>query len=314
LSKVMLGDLLEGMPVRTQAVCKSMKLLPFKNKPGNYLALTVSDRTASLEAKVFTNAEEQAARIAENSVVTIVGKCDAYQGNPQLVLDTVEPWLEPIDPADFLPTYPGDVAALEVQLDKWIASIQHPELSLLLHTIFADPDIRTRYCAAPAAKGMHSAYLHGLLEHVVRQAALADAACQCYPLADRDMVLAGVLLHDIGKINEFAWQLAIDYTDLGRLEGHCVNGDRLVDQFARELQIDQHLALRLRHLILSHHGQAEYGAPVLPQTLEAVILHAVDNLEAKATHCIEMLTSGDTSKAWTEYDRIESRYWYRGVK
>jgi 3'-5' exoribonuclease len=312
MAKQMLAELCEGQAVRTPALVKSRKLLPFKNKPGQFLALTVTDRSGSLEAKAFNNAEELAARATEGTVVLLAGRCEAYNGALSLVLDGVEAWTEPVDPADFVPAYTGDVAALEAQLDALIASLTEPDVAALVRAIFADPDIRRKYTQAPAAKGMHGAYLHGLLEHVTRQAALADTACRCYPQARRDLVIAGVLLHDIGKINEFSWTLGIDYTDLGRLEGHCVNGDRIVEHYARELQIDQHTALLLRHLILSHHGQAEFGAPVVPQTLEAVILHAVDNLEAKATHCIEMLATGDPTRPWSDYDRIEGRYWYRG--
>ncbi len=312
MAKQMLGELSEGQAVRTAAFVKSHKLLPFKNKPGVFLALTVSDRSGTVEAKAFTNAEEFAARAQDGTVVLLVGRCESYQGAVSLVLDSVETWAEPLDPADFVPAYAGDVAVLEAKLDALVASLTDPDLGALVRAIFSDPEIRPKYLQAPAAKGMHGAYLHGLLEHVVRQAELADAACRCYPQARRDLVIAGVLLHDIGKINEFSWSLGIDYTDLGRLEGHCVNGDRIVEHYARELGTDLHTALLLRHLILSHHGQAEFGAPVIPQILEAVILHAVDNLEAKATHCIEMLATGDPNRTWSDYDRIEGRFWYKG--
>ncbi|HOF88318.1 MAG TPA: HD domain-containing protein, partial [Armatimonadota bacterium] len=179
--------------------------------------------------------------------------------------------------------------------------------------IFADPEIRRKYCEAPAARGVHGAYLHGLLEHVVRQAELAETAARCYPRVDRDLLLAGVLLHDIGKIEEFDWaHLAIEYSTIGNLHGHIVIGDRLVYEWARGLRISDEVTTRLRHLILSHHGTGEFGAPVVPKMLEAVILHAVDNLEAKATHCLEMLRGGNPEHAWTEWDRIEGRLWYRG--
>jgi len=212
-----------------------------------------------------------------------------------------------------MPAYAGEVAVLESKLDGLIASIGHPDLSLLIRTIFSEPDIRRRYCEAPAGKGVHGAYLHGLLEHVVRQAELAETACRCYPRADRDLVIAGVLLHDIGKIDEYSWELAIDITPRGRLLGHAVIGDLLVYERGRELGIGEEIATRLRHLILSHHGTRDFGAVVLPHTLEAVILHAVDNLEAKATHCIDMLQTGDAALPWSDYDRIEGHVWYRGT-
>jgi len=313
MSKTMLVDLTDGMAVKTLACLIQKKLLPFKSKNGHFLALTLADRTATLEAKVFNNGEEIDGRVAEGSVVSITGKAETYQGNLQLNLDAVEPWDGPVDKADFMPAYAGDVAALEAKLDGLIASITHPDLSSLLRTIFSEPELRRRYCEAPAGKGVHGAYLHGLLEHVVRQAELAEAACRCYPQAHRDLVIAGVLLHDIGKIDEYSWELTIDITPRGRLLGHAVIGDLLIYERGRELGIDEEIATRLRHLILSHHGTREFGAVVLPHTLEAVILHAADNLEAKAAHCIDMLQTGHDDQPWTEYDRIEGHVWYRGV-
>ena len=312
MPKTMLADLADGMPVQTQAYLKQKRLIPYKNKPGAFLVLTLADRSGSLEGKIFDNAEDFYGRLDEGKIVNIAGRASSYQGTLGLVLDSAGLWHGAVEMADFMPAYPGDVAALEAKLDALVASVTNADLSRLLRSIFTDPDIRAQYCQAPAAKGMHGAYLHGLLEHVVRQAELAEAACGCYPQIDRDMLIAGVLLHDIGKIVEFSWSLAIEYTKYGNLQGHSVIGDRLVYERGRELQISDETATRLSHLILSHHGQHEFGAPVLPKTLEAVILHSVDNLEAKATHCITMLENGDQGSEWSEYDRIESRCWYRG--
>ena len=311
MPKIMLADLTEGTAVNTQAAVLQKKLLPFKSKSGSFLALTLGDRSGSLDAKVFNNGEEIAARIREGGIVSISGRAESYQGNLQLNLDTVEPYDGPVHKADFMPAYTGNVAELASRFERLIASITHPDLALLARDIFSDPDIRERYCEAPAGKGVHGAYLHGLLEHVVRQAELAEAACRCYPQANRDLVILGVLLHDIGKIDEYSWDLVIDITPRGRLLGHAVIGDLMVYERGRELGIDEGLATRLRHLILSHHGTREFGAVVLPHTLEAVILHSVDNLEAKATHCIDMLATGDPATPWTDYDRIEGHMWYR---
>lgn len=313
MPKQMLADVTDGLAVRTLAVLKGKKLIPYKNKNGSFLALTLVDRTGTLDGKVFDGAEELAARLREGSIISIAGRGSAYNGVMGMVLDGAEPWDGEVDPTDFLPAYSGDVAALEAKLDALIASVTHPGLSRLLDEIFSDPDVRGRYRIAPAARGMHGAYLHGLLEHVVRQAELAEAACHCYPQANRDLVICGVLLHDLGKIDEFSWDLAIDYTTTGRLIGHIVISDRIVCERGREVGLDEVTALALRHLILSHHGTHEFGAVVVPMTLEAVILHSVDNLEAKATHCIEMLKSG-ADTPWSDYDRIEGRFWYRGAQ
>jgi 3'-5' exoribonuclease len=312
MAKVMLRELTEGMTVKTLAVLKSKRLVPYKNKQGAFLALTLTDRSGGVEAKVFDGAEELAPHLSEGQVIQVTGRASSYQGTMGVVLEAANPWDGPIDPEDFLPTYTGDVPSLVAALDGLVASLLEPNLRVLLQSLFSDPEIRERYCLAPAAKGMHGAYLHGLLEHVTRQARLAEVACECYPTANRDLVIAGVLLHDIGKIFEFRWDLSIDYTVLGRLEGHCVIGDRLVYERGRELDIAEDIALQLRHLILSHHGEPAYGAAVIPQTLEALILHHVDHLEADATHCLEMLAGGDAASEWTDYDRMRERFWYRG--
>lgn len=312
MPKTMLSALCDGMTVNTLACLKQKKLLPYKNKPGAFLALTLTDRTGSLEGKIFDNAETLAPQLAEGTIVNINGRASLYQGVLGLVLDSAVPWDGPVEFADFMPSYPGDVAVLEARLDELLASIRDAELSLLLQSLFGDPDIREKYCLAPAAMYVHGAYLHGLLEHVIRQAELAEAACRCYPQVWRDLLIAGVLLHDIGKIHEFNWGVTIEYSTLGRLLGHAVIGDRLVSERGWELGICEETALRLRHLILSHHGTHEFGAVVLPQTLEAIILHSVDNLEAKAAHCIDFIGHTDPAAPWTEKDRLEGHAWYRG--
>lgn len=312
MPKTMLADLGEGISVQTLAFLKQKRLIPYKNKPGAFLALTLVDRSGSIEAKVFDNAEEVAQSLREHEIISVAGRASSYQGTLGLVLERADPWDGPYDRHDFLPAYAGDVQELIIKLDTLVSSLTDPDLSRLVAAILTDPDIREKYLEAPAAKSMHGAYLHGLLEHVVRQAELAEAACRCYPQADRDMVITGVLLHDIGKIVEFTWDIGISYSKFGNLQGHAVIGDRLIFERGRELGIAEETALRLSHLLLSHHGEREFGAVVLPQTLEAVILHSVDNLEAKATHCITMMQNGDSADPWTEYDRIEGHYWYRG--
>lgn len=312
MTKAMIADLSDGMTVQTQAYLKQKRLIPYKNKPGAFLVLTLADCSGSIEGKIFDNAEVIACQLTEGTVINITGRASVYQSVLGLILDRAILCESPVDMTDFMPCYQGDVTALVAQFDALIDSLTDPDISLLIRSIFSDTDTRAKFINAPAAKAMHGAYLHGLLEHVVRQAALAEAACCCYPEAQRDMVIAGVLLHDIGKIVEFSWNMNIEYTKYGYLQGHALIGDRLVFDRGRELGIAEETALRLSHLILSHHGEKEFGAIVLPQTLEAVILHGVDNLEAKATHCIAIMNTGNTDAAWSEYDRIEGRFWYRG--
>lgn len=313
MAKIMLADVGEGMALETVLYLTKPRLLPFKAKPGMFLALTLSDRSGTIEGKIFENAEEISQRLQNGQLVTVTGKISSYQGTRGLIVETIEACDGiGISMDDFMPTYDGDVNELYSRFETLLSSIRDDDLARLLQAIFADPDLKEKYFLAPAAKAMHGAYLHGLLEHVVRQADLADAVCRCYPRINRDLVIAGVLLHDIGKTVEFSWNMAIEYTKIGYLQGHAIIADRLLYERGREVGINEETALQLSHLILSHHGQKEFGAIVLPQTLEAVVLHSVDNMEAKVTHCMAMLDNGDINAPFTEYDRIEGRYWYRG--
>jgi 3'-5' exoribonuclease len=314
MPKTMLADITEGMNVRTLAYLKQKRLSPMRNKPGSFLTVTLVDRSGSINGKVWDDADAVAAELKEGTVVSVVARAQAYQGTLELQVERLVPWGGTVDGRDFMPAYQGDADELVSKLDALVASLQDEELSAIVHAILDDPDIRPRYLEAPAAMQVHGAYLHGLLEHVVRQAELAETACRCYPDARRDLVIAGVLLHDVGKIWEFSWGLSIEYSTLGRLVGHIVLGDRLICDRGRELGLSEDTALRLRHLILSHHGVPEYGAPVVPQTLEAVILHQVDNLEARATRCTAMLRATPPDSDWSDYDRTEERRWYRGSK
>lgn len=312
MPKTMLADITDGMTVRTLAYLKQKRLAPLRNKAGSFLTVTLTDRTGSINGKVWDDADAVAAPLKEGAVVSVVARAQVYQGTVELAIERIVPWGGPVDNRDFMPAYDGDADALIRRLDALVASLTDPELSAIVHAILDDPDIRPRYLEAPAAMQVHGAYLHGLLEHVVRQADLAEAACRCYPEANRDLVIAGVLLHDVGKVIEFTWGLGIEYSTPGRLLGHLVIGDQMICDRGRELGISDDTALRLRHLILSHHGVPEFGTVVLPQTLEAVILNHADMLEARATRCIAMLRAAPDAE-WTDYDRTEERRWYRGA-
>jgi len=310
MPKQMLAEITDGAVVRTLAYLKQKKLIPYKGKPGAFLALTLADRTGTIEAKVFDGAEEVAAGLKEGDIISVAGRASVYQGTLGVILDNITLWEGEVDKGDYMRAYSGDVEELIAGFEKLLASITDPDLAQILQGIFADKETRAKYFDAPAAMTVHGAYLHGLLEHVVRQAELAETACRLYPLANRDLVIAGVLLHDIGKLWEFSWDLSVSYTTPGKLIGHAVIADRLICETGRELGVDEEKALQLRHLILSHHGTRDFGAVVLPQMLEAVILHSVDNLEAKANRCQELLSNG--TGEWTEFDNIEKHAWYRG--
>ncbi|MEI6521396.1 MAG: HD domain-containing protein [bacterium] len=312
MAKQMLAELTDGAAVSTLAVLKSKRKADYKNKVGTYLAVTLADNSGTIEAKMFDGGEDAFGRIFEGKLVEISGKAQKYNNSISILLDSIVEYDDEFNHDDFMPAYSGDYKILERELDQIIASVIDIDLKRLLKDIFSDENIRPAFCTAPAARGVHGAYIHGLLEHVVRLCRLADSVSTLYPQIDRDILLTGALLHDIGKIYEFSWSLSIEYTVLGSLHGHLVLGDRMLTDRCRQNDVPEDKAMKISHLILSHHGIPEYGTVVVPRTLEAMVLHHIDNMEAKITHCQEMLQTGLESSQWTEWDRVEGRQWYKG--
>lgn len=312
MAKQMLAELSDGNIVSTLAVLKVKRKADFKNKAGTYLAVTLSDSSGTIEAKMFDGGDEAFAKITEGTLVEISGKAQKYNNSISILMDSIVSYDGEFEYDDFMPSYDGDYKELESELDNLISSINDSDLKRLLKDIFTDENIRPAFCNAPAARGVHGAYIHGLLEHVIRLCRLADSVSGLYPQIDRDMLLTGALLHDIGKIYEFSWSLSIDYTALGSLHGHLVLGDRMITDRCRQEGVPEEKAMMISHMILSHHGIPEYGTVVVPRTLEALVLHHIDNMEAKITHCQEMMKTGQNGSQWTEWDRVEGRQWYKG--
>ncbi|MEA3459118.1 MAG: HD domain-containing protein, partial [Chloroflexota bacterium] len=184
----------------------------------------------------------------------------------------------------------------------------------LLDKFFDDEEFVKKFCRAPCARRIHHAYLGGLLEHVTEVIVLCQAVLGLFPQIDRDLLLTGAILHDVGKIREFVYQTEIDYSDEGRLWGHMVIGDRLISERVAQIpDFPPELAMRLRHMVLSHHGRHEWGSPRRPKTLEACALHYIDNLDAQVNRFAQIIAARrDKTKPWTEYDTLLKRYLYAG--
>jgi 3'-5' exoribonuclease len=186
------------------------------------------------------------------------------------------------DKSDLLPSTTYDVAALWDQLLGFVASLINADLKRLLTTMLDDPALAQAYREAPAAKQLHHAWLGGLLEHVVSLCTLADRVVPHYPLLDRDLVLTGVILHDIGKVRELSWEIGFEYTIEGTLLGHIQMGVALTEKAIDSLpDFPPKLKTLVLHMILSHHGKLEFGSPKLPMIPEALVLNFLDDLDAK---------------------------------
>ena len=278
-----------------------------------FLRLKVMDKSGEIGGPVWDDAEALAPLCQPGSYIQISGQGDSYQGSPQLRISRISP-ADPaaIDPADFIPGGAVDLVRLTAELDGLIAGVTDPHLQQLLSTIFIkDQELRRRFTTAPAAKTMHHAYLGGLLEHTVALARLALTISQLYPAVDRDLLLAGALLHDLGKTEELTYQsYPFGYSDRGRLVGHLVMGAETVGRLAATIPGFPAARLeQLQHLILSHHGRHEFGAPVLPMMQEAFILHFLDDLDAKLNYFARLGEQArEPGYQWSDFQRNLERF------
>jgi 3'-5' exoribonuclease len=218
------------------------------------------------------------------------------------------------DLSDYVQTSGRGIQELSEDFFKFIDSIENPHLSSLLKKIFdEDREFFTQFAKAPAAKSWHHNYLGGLLEHSVAVASICNYCSNLYPV-DRDLLVTGALLHDIGKMQEYKVQTAIEFSDVGRLIGHICLGDQLIYETAAKInQFPQELLMKLRHLILSHHGEYEKAAARLPQMLEAIVLHFADNMDAQSAGVSQLVKAAENNVGkWTEFDKFNNRYFYIG--
>jgi 3'-5' exoribonuclease len=273
-----------------------------------YLKMRVADRETTLDCMVWEEAEALSATFEVGDVVALRARVSEYAGRPQLEalhLRRLEPG--EVDPRDFLPHTYRDVEELKDFLRFHIESVYDPDLRALLDSIFGDAAFLERFAQAPAAKQFHHAYLGGLLEHSVGVASLCDHVAQQYGRVNRDLLITAALLHDIGKVEELTYECVIDYSDEGRFLGHVILGVTLVSRKAAEQERfpDEKLH-HLLHAIVSHHGELEWGSPKRPKTIEALIIHHVDNLDAKVKGFLEIV-DGSRNAEWTDLRNLFRR-------
>jgi 3'-5' exoribonuclease len=215
--------------------------------------------------------------------------------------------------SEVLPTSGRDLDALYERLLEFVDGVENPHLKRLYGEILRAPEVQSRYKSAPAGKGWHHAYVGGLLEHVLSTLDLAEVLIRNYPTIDRDLVIGGLVLHDIGKIEELVFKSYIEYSTPGRLLGHLVQGCLLVSRFIDRIEaFPEDLRLRLLHTIVGHHGSPDRGSPKSPMTLEAVAVHLLDHLDSQTQAIEQVVTGGNLSEAWTENVKLLNRQFYRG--
>ncbi len=278
-----------------------------------YLALSLMDRSGEVEARVWDNADQLESQAEEGNFVQVQAIAKPFREQMQLVINGLRQVPDAaVNLADFLPASPRPIAEMAHELELVLENIGVWPLQQLLRNIFQG-EILEKFHRAPAAKKMHHAYIGGLLEHTLSIVGMAYKAAEHYPLLDRDMLVAGALLHDLAKIEEFDYaRPPFSYTDKGRLVGHLVLGVEMIRQAAQQVQgIDADLVDRLIHMVLSHHGQYAFGSPVLPMTPEAILLNQLDDMDAKMNYIqgLQKTMQGEGWQ-WSEYQRPLERFLY----
>jgi 3'-5' exoribonuclease len=261
----------------------SYKEIRQKKSGEPYLILTLADRSGDVDARMFDNAAEVIDTFEREQFVRVKGLLQVFQNRAQLTIHKIQPVAEAeVDFGDYFPASTRNREEMFAELQSWIASMTHPQLKALLEHIFADQELALAYRTAPAAKSVHHAWLGGLIEHVLSLCHLAKFTAAHYRGIDFDLLLAGVILHDIGKTRELTYARGFGYSTPGQLLGHITIGVQMVDEKIREIPgFPARLRDLLLHMILSHHGEMNFGSPKLPQFAEAMLLHQLDNLDSK---------------------------------
>lgn len=266
-----------------------------QNKKGDpYLSLQLGDRTGELDARVFDNVADLMETFERDDFVKVKGLLQIFHNRPQLTVHVIQRLDDrEVDFTDYFPASNRDPEEMWCELRQFASAISNPHLNRLVASLLDDEEIARRYRVAPAAKQIHHAYLGGLIEHVLSVCHLARAAAGHYPMIDGDLLLTGAILHDIGKIYELSYERGFGYSDEGQLLGHMLIAVRMIGDKLRDIpDFPPRLRSLVEHMIISHHGQLEFGSPKIPLFPEAMLLHYLDDLDSKM-ECMRRLIETD---------------------
>lgn len=291
------------------------------NRNGNlYLQVELRDRTGAISARLWNAGEHLFRSFDTGDFVLVKAKVQLFQGALQMILSHLERVeSEKVELSDFLPHTEHDVSKLLERLRGSLMKLQNPHLRALVECFLMDDDLMRDFARAPAGIRNHHAYLGGLLEHVVTLLDGAERLAPLYPELDRDLLLTGIFLHDIGKVRELSYAKSFGYTDEGQLIGHLVIGVEMLNEKVDKVpdltgeNFPRELLLRVKHLIVSHHGSYEFGSPKLPMTPEAIALNHLDNFDAKVhSFTRDIREDRNQTSAWTPYNQSLQRRLFKG--
>lgn len=313
MQDLMIKDIVDNQTVEGVFLVREVNRGETKNgKP--FLALTIMDASGSIACRVWENADHYLESCPTGATIRVKAQAQAYRNVLQLKIDHLEKCEVPAEEMGrFIPATSGDITAMAAELTRLAKSIADAHLRELVLAFLNDRQLFTLFKKAPAAKRMHHACLGGLLEHTLGVAKAAEAVSALYPAIDRSLLMAGAMLHDIGKLIEFNYEeFPYDYSDRGRLLGHMVLAIEMIqDKVAGIDGFPQETLTNLKHLILAHHGRHEFGSPTLPMILEAFVLNFIDDLDAKIDYItgLGQKLEGEAYQ-WTEYQRNLERFLY----
>ena len=310
------ADLAPGMEFVGFYVARNPRLVAFRDPGrGKYLRMQLLDRTGLIDARLWDGAEEAFEEVKEGGPVKVAGVVETFREELQVNVRRMRAALEEeLDIADFVRVTPRDPGAMWETVMQAVGEIEDAHLAAAVRHFYGNLDWASRFIEAPSARRIHHAYRSGFLEHIFELLMLSRPLMELYPEIDRDLLKAGILLHDIGKLQELAWGWDTDLTLEGHLVGHVVLGARMVGRAIDTIEgFPKARATELLHLVVSHHGQLEWGSPRRPKSIEAVALHHLDNLDAQVNR-FKLLTENARAngEAWTAYDLMLGRSLFIG--
>ncbi len=279
-----------------------------------YLSLKLADRTGEIDGRLWDNADEVAGKFEREDFVRIKGMASNYQGSMQIKMKTLEKVDDSrVDMVNFLESSPRNIDEMVKELRAVAGSVQNAHLRQLMNGFLNDTAFMAAFRQAPAAKTLHHNYIGGLLEHVLELMNIARDLAKHFPSADIDLLTVGAFLHDIGKVRELTVKKSIGYTTEGRLLGHISLGYEMVTEKVNAIpRFPAELAMLLKHIMLSHHGEYEFGSPKRPKIQEAIIINYLDDLSAKINNFQATLKKENVAAGeWTGFSKMHDRYLYR---
>jgi len=307
------GDIID------QAFVLASKQMGQTNSNKLFIKAECNDATGSVHVRMWNASRDHYDRLPNTGYVMLKGRVETYQGHLQLIADAIHPVedFSTLNLSELIKHTSKSVPEMHTRLRQILTNIKDKQLAAIVNEFLSDAELMKKFIIAPAAMGMHHAWIGGLLEHTVSLLELATVICPRYPDIDQDLVFAGLFLHDIAKTVELSYTAGFDYTDQGRLIGHVVQGAIWVDQKAKLAgeklgePIRKDLLMVLEHIILSHHDKPEFGAAVCPKTPEAILVNLIDNLDAKTQMAVDAVAAPAEDNTWTEYHKAFNSKLYR---